>query len=101
MANVYLVAWDSAAEVAMGDPIEFLVAIIDGNNSAALSGTGRKRKRVRIHADADVHINFFDANNDPDPTVSTDGSDALTLDANNPEYFDMEVGRVLKAITRT
>ncbi len=98
MANVYITAWDSAGEVALGDPTDFVVAVIDGANSAVLTGTGRKRKRVRIHADADVFINFF--SDEADPTV-TDGTDAMPLDANNPEYHDMEVGRLLKAITRS
>ena len=97
MANVYVTAWDTAAEVAMGDPVDFLVAIIDSTNSPALSGSDRKRKRVRLLADADCFVNFF--SDVADPTV-TDGTDAMPLGADNPEYVDMEVGRVLKAITR-
>ncbi len=98
MANVYITAWDSAGEVALGDPTDFLVAIVDGTNSGVLSGTGRKRKRVRILADEDVFVNFF--SDDADPTV-TDGTDAMPLGIDNPEFHDMEVGRLLKAIART
>ncbi len=100
MANVYITAYDSAAEVALGDPTDFLVAIIGSTNSEKLSeqaGKPRQRKRVRIQADADCFVNFF--SNEADPTV-TDGTDAMPLGADNPEYHDMEVGRVLKAIAR-
>ncbi len=97
MADVNLVAWDSAGEVALGDPTDFLVAEIGGSATAVLSGSGRKRKRVRLHAEADCWVVFW--SNDADPTV-TDGTNSLSLDASNPEYFDMEVGRVLKAATR-
>ncbi len=100
MANVYVTAWDSAAEVAQGDPTDFLVAVIGGANSGKLTvqpGKPRQRKRVRIQADADVFINFFSDNDDP--TV-TNGTDAMPLGADNPEYHDMEVGRLLKAIAR-
>lgn len=95
MANVYLTVWDSAGEVALGDPVQFIVAVIDGARSAVITGSGRKRKRVRLLADADCFLKYGV------PTVTaTDGTDSMPLGADNPEYIDMEVGHELHAISR-
>lgn len=99
MANVYLTVFDSASEVARGDPAQFTVAIIDSTDSAAIVGTvtgaGRRRLRVRLLADADCFVGYFSTT----PTV-TDGNDSIPLGADNPEYVDIEQGNVLKAISR-
>lgn len=95
MANVYLTVWHSAAEVALGDPVQFTVSIIDGANSAAITGTGRKRRRVRLLADADCFVAYGES-----PTA-TDGTDSMPLGLDNPEYIDMESGHVLTAVTRS
>lgn len=99
MANVYLTVFDSASEVARGDPTQFTVAIIDGANSAAIvgsvTGAGRRRLRVRIQADTKCFVGYFSTT----PTV-TDGTDSIPLGEENPEYVDIEQGNVLKAITR-
>ena len=91
---VYMTVWESASEVALGDPIQFTSAAIDGANSAAISGSGRKRRRVRLYADAACWI-AYGAN----PTA-TGATDSMALGADNPEYVDIEAGHVLTAITR-
>lgn len=102
MANVYLTAWDAAVEVAVGDVTDNLVAVIGTGVSGELTSsrpqTPKQRKRVRLLADDDCFVVFWKDGADPD---INDGDDALPLGANNPEYFDMQAGRVLKAIART
>ena len=95
MASVFITVYDSAAEVAMGDPAEFLVHTIDGAASAAIAGDGKKRKRVRLYADANC---FFLAS--VAGTAPTNGTDSIPLGADNPEYFDIEVGYSIRAIAR-
>lgn len=91
---VYMTVWESASEVALGDPIQFTSAEIGGANSAAISGSGRKRRRVRIYASAACWVKYG-----ADPTA-TGATDAMAVGADNPEYIDMEAGHVLTAIAR-
>ena len=91
---VYMTVWESASEVALGDPLQFTSAAIGGANSVAIVGTGRKRRRVRIYADAACWVKYGAS-----PTA-TGATDAMPLGADNPEYIDMEAGHVLTAIAR-
>ncbi len=101
MSNLYFTVWDSAGEVALGDPIQRGVATIDGAASSAISfgsagaNAGKRRKRVRLLSDSDV---FFATGTSPSVT---DGTDGTPLGAENPEYFDIESGHKLIAILRT
>lgn len=99
MANVYLTVFDSASEVARGDPTQFTVAVIDGANSdpvvGSVTGAGRRRLRVRLLCDEDVFVGYFSTT----PTV-TDGTDSIPFGTENPEFVDIEQGNVLKAISR-
>ncbi len=101
MANVYLTAWDSAGEVALGDPTDHLVAVIGTGVSEGLTSSREQepnqRKRVRLLADDNCFVVFWKEGADPD---INDGEDSIPLGADNPEYFDMQAGRVLKAIAR-
>ena len=91
---VYMTVWESASEVALGDPIQFTSAAIGGTDSAPISGSGRKRRRVRLYADAACWVAYGSS-----PTA-TGATDAMALGADNPEYVDMEAGHVLTAIAR-
>ena len=94
MASVFITAWDSADKVAKGAPTDFIVATLGGGASAALAGSGRKRKVVRLYADANCFVQWAKV------PSATDGTDSVPLGANNPEYFDIEVGFAIDAITR-
>ena len=91
---VYMTVWESASEVALGDPIQFTSAVIGGANSAPISGSGRKRRRVRLYADAACWVKYGAT-----PTA-TGASDAMALGVDNPEYVDIEAAHVLTAIAR-
>ena len=91
---VYMTVWESASEVALGDPIQYTQAVIGGANSAAISGSGRKRRRVRLYADAACWVKYG-----ANPTA-TGATDAMALGADNPEYIDMEAEHILTAIAR-
>ena len=91
---VYMTVWESASEVALGDPLQFTSAVIGGANSSAISGTGRKRRRVRLYSDAACWVKYG-----LDPTA-TGATDSMALGADNPEYVDMEAGHSLTAIAR-
>ena len=91
---VYMTVWESASEVALGDPIQYTSAVIGGTNSSPISGSGRKRRRVRLYADAACWIKYGE-----NPTA-TGATDAMALGADNPEYVDIEAGHILTAIAR-
>ena len=91
---VFMTVWESASEVALGDPIQFTSAVIGGANSAPISGSGKKRRRVRLHADAACWVKYGE-----NPTA-TGAADAMPLSVDNPEYLDIEAGHVLTAIAR-
>lgn len=91
---VYMTVWESASEVALGDPLQYTSAVIGGANSASITGSGRKRRRVRLYADAACWVKYGD-----NPTA-TGSTDAMALGADNPEYVDMEAGHILTAIAR-
>ena len=91
---VYMTVWESASEVALGDPLQFTSAAVGGANSAAIVGTGRKRRRVRLYSDVACWVKYGAS-----PTV-TGATDGMALGADNPEYVDIEAGHVLTAIAR-
>ena len=94
MAKVYITVWDNAFTVALGDPLQHDKATIGGTNSAAITGSNRLRRRCRLFAEAACWVKWGAA-----PTA-TGEDDAIPLGANNPEYFDIEAGYVVTAITR-
>lgn len=91
---VYMTVWEDAAEVALGEPLQFTSAEIGSTNSAAIVGTGKKRRRVRLYSTAACWVKYG-----ANPTA-TGASDAMAVGADNPEYIDMEAGHVLTAIAR-
>lgn len=94
MASVFITVWDSAREVALGDPIQYAQAVIDSTNSNAISGSGKKRKRCRIYATADCWVKWGSS-----PTA-TGVADSVPFGPDNPEYIDIEAGHIVTAITR-
>jgi hypothetical protein len=95
MADVFIVVWDSAGEVALGDPVQYTSATIGGANSDKIVGSGRKRKRVRIFADAACWVKWG-----ANPTA-TGATDSMAVGPDNPEYLDVEAGHVITAIVRS
>ena len=91
---VFMTVWESASEVALGDPIQYTSAVIGGANSAPISGSGKKRRRVRLYASAACWVKYGES-----PTA-TGSADAMAMGADNPEYLDIEAGHVLTAIAR-
>jgi hypothetical protein len=94
MAAVYMTVWEDAAEVALGDALQYTQATIGGANSAAITGTGKKRRRVRIYAEAACWVKTG-----ANPTA-TGATDSMPVGADNPEYLDIEASHVLTAIVR-
>lgn len=95
MATLWIHVWESASEVALGDPQQELTITIGGTStqsSSAISGSNRVRRRCRLFADADCHVTWGE-----NPTADT--SD-IPLGAENPEYFDIESGHLVAVITR-
>ena len=94
---VYMTVWEGAAEVALGDVLQFAEAAIDGADSAAIieaEGSPRRRRRVRLYSTAAVFVAWGET---PTPTDSTNG---MALGADNPEYVDIQAGHVLAAVSR-
>ena len=98
MATLFFRVWESAAEVALGDPIqEDVITIGSGSlQSAAIIGSGRKRRRVRLFADANCFVTW-----NADPTAKNDGTDGMPMASENPEYHDIEAGHIIAVIERT
>ena len=95
MANLYVTIFDGAASTPVGDPVQFLTAVISGANSSAVTGSGRKRYTARLYAESDCWVAWGSS-----PTA-TGASDAMPLGADNPEYVTIEAEHVVTAITRT
>lgn len=94
MADVSITVWEAAGSVAEGDPLQYTAATIDGGNSAAIVGTGRKRRKCRLYAESDCWVQWGAS------PSATDGTDSVPLGADNPEYFDIEAGHSVSAVTR-
>jgi len=97
MATLFYAVYESAGEVALGDPIqEGTVTIgVASAQSATISGSGRKRKRVRLYADVNAFVTWGS-----NPTALNDGTDGRPMGADNPEYFDIEAGHKIATILR-
>ena len=81
MASVFVTVFETAREVALGDPLQYTAATIGGANSAAISGSGKKRRRVRLLADADCWVAWGE-----NPTA-TGSADSVALVADQAEYW--------------
>lgn len=95
MSNVYGTVFEGAETVHLGDPIQYLTAVIGGTNSDAVTGSNKLRRRVRLFAEAKCWVKYGTS-----PTA-TGASDAIPLAADACESFDIEAGYVITAITRT
>lgn len=97
MATLQFTVFESAAETALGDPIQEDTIEISGTSTqgAAISGSGRRRRRVRIVCDADAWVTWG-----ADPTAINDGSAGRMMGQENPEYFDIEAGHKIAVIER-
>lgn len=94
MADVFMTVWETAAEVAQGEPLQFTKATIAGANSAPIVGDSKRSRRVRIYAEAACWVKWGTA------PVATGSSDSMPVGADNPEYLDLKAGDVLTAIAR-
>ena len=95
MSNVYGTVFEGAETVPLGDPIQYLTAVIGGTNSAAVTGNNKLRRRVRLFAEAKCWMKYGTS-----PTA-TGASDAIPLAADVDGYYDIESGYVITAIART
>ena len=97
MATLFFRVWGSAAEVALGDPIQEDVITIAAASaqSAVISGSGNKRKRVRLFADANCFVTWG-----ADPTAKNDGTDGMPMGSENPEYVDIQSEHKIAVIER-
>ena len=94
ISKIAMTVYEHAGEVALGDPIQYTAAVIDGVASAAIVGEGNKRRRVRLFSNVDAWVKWGE-----NPTA-TGGSDSMPLSFNNPQYVDIESGHTLHAISR-
>ena len=97
MATLFFRVWESAAEVALGQPIQEDVVNIAASStqSSVISGTGKKRRRVRLFADSNCFVTWGE-----NPTAQNDGSDGMPMGSENPEYVDIESGHKIAVISR-
>lgn len=98
MATLQFTVWDTAAEVALGDPSQEDTVAIGGTSAqtAEITAEGKKRRRVRIICDTNAWVTWGE-----DPTALADGSAGRMMGAENPEYFDIESGHKIAVIQRT
>ena len=95
MSNVYGTVFEGAETVPLGDPIQYLTAVIGSTNSDAVTGNNKLRRRVRLFSEAKCWVKWG-----ANPTA-TGASDAIPLAADVDVYYDIEAGYVITAITRT
>lgn len=95
MTTLSVTVFNSASEVALGDPIEVLTVAIGGSSAAtsAITTSGTMpRVRVRLFAQSDCYIAWGE-----NPTAS---SSTTPLGSENPEFFDVARGHKIAVITR-
>ena len=97
MATLYFAVFESAAEVALGEPIQEGTVAIGATSaqSSAISGSGSKRKRVRVFCDSNAFVAWG-----ADPTAENDGTGGRPMGSENPEYFDIQSGHKIAVIER-
>ncbi|MDJ0896923.1 MAG: hypothetical protein QNJ92_17395 [Alphaproteobacteria bacterium] len=95
MSTLSCTVYNSASEVALGEPLETLTVSIGATSdqTSAITTDGMARKRVRLFAQADCYIAYGE-----NPTAS---SSTIPLGAENPEYFDIAAGHKVAVIERT
>lgn len=98
MATLYICVFETAAEVALGPPVQEMAVTISGTSadSAAIGATNGLNKRCRLFTDQDCFVTWGAA-----PTAVNDGTDGRPLGAENPEYFDIAEGDLIAVIERT
>jgi hypothetical protein len=95
MATLWISVFESAAEVAMGAPLQEMTVAIGGasTQSAAIGGSARAHRRIRLLADSKCHVAIG-----TDPTA---GSTSLPLTLEGAEYFFAEAGWKVAVVQRT
>jgi hypothetical protein len=98
MATLFVAAFASAAQVAMGPPLQEMTVDIGvgSTQSAVIVGSGRRHRYVRLFADANCFVTW-----NANPVAIGDGSDGRPLAANVAEYFNIESGNKIAVIERT
>ena len=97
MATFFFRVYETAAEVAHGDPKqEDVVTIgVSSQQSAPIHGDKKRQRRVRIFADVDCFVHWGD-----NPTATNDGLSGMPLGAENPEYISINAGQKFAVIER-
>ena len=96
MATLFVAVWETAVEVAMGDPLQEFQVNIAGTSTASsetVIGGDNKRRRIRLFADADCFVTWEET-----PVAVSTAS--RPMGAENPEYFDIQAGYKIAVITR-
>jgi hypothetical protein len=102
MATFFFRVYESAAEVAHGDPIQEDTVTIGVTHelSAVIPAKGptdtqKRHRRVRIFADVDCFVTWGD-----NPEATGDGQSGMPLGAENPEYISILSGQRFSVIQR-
>ena len=96
MATLFVTVWETAVEVALGDPLqEFQVNIAAGStaSTATIVGSGNKKRRIRLFPDADCFVTWGTT-----PVAVSTAS--RPMGAENPEYFEVQEGYKIAVIER-
>jgi len=96
MASVFITVFEGANNTALGNPVQYIVATIDGAATEIVNSTFTAKQKLtcRIMADADCFLSWGAS------PAATDGTDAIPFGAENPEYHSVEAGHKFIAITR-
>lgn len=98
MGKMFFTVWEVAGDMTQGDPLQEGAVNIgsDSTQSTDIAEDNRKRKRVRVFVDTDAFVTWGGA-----PQVAkNDGTAGRPINAECPEYFDIQSGHVLAVIER-
>ena len=96
MATLFVTAWETAVEVALGDPLqEFQVNIAASStpSTETIIGDNKKSRRIRLFADANCFVTWGTT-----PVAVSTAS--RPMGSENPEYFDIQAGYKIAVIER-
>ncbi len=96
MATLFVAVWETAVEVALGDPLQEFQVDIAATSTAStetISGSDNKRRRIRLFADANCFVTWGTT-----PVAVSTAS--RPMGSENPEYFDIQAGYKIAVIER-
>lgn len=98
MATLQFTVFETAAEVALGDPIQENIITISGTSAqgAVIAAEDGKRRRVRVAVDTNCWVLWSE-----NPTALVNGTAGRMMFAGDREYFDIQSGHRIAVIERT